>query len=170
MKKLIFTISTFLLVTTNSSALDFTPFSDFTRVIKDEIHLTTVAVTPLSVRCSMIGYGLSELKLNIPSLRWHAVLDHSNGENLGSCVTAGPKFCEFGNMPKIPDGFFVNDTPNVETEMRVILNEQFVTNEDGSCERTLVENISLDVRGIKFTHQKSKRIGLINEAECRELF
>ena len=132
MKKLIFTISTFLLVTTNSSALDFTPFSDFTRVIKDEIHLTTVAVTPLSVRCSMIGYGLSELKLNIPSLRWHAVLDHSNGENLGSCVTAGPKFCEFGNMPKIPDGFFVNDTPNVETEMRVI--GQMIMDEGGYWE------------------------------------
>jgi hypothetical protein len=177
MKKLLLKTAALLLLTNTVMAQDislptrlFTPFHDFSRVIKDTTHKSVVPLNKDTVRCSHIGYGASELKIGIPSLRWEAALDHSNGENLGPCVTAGMSFCGgFGGTPSIPEELLDADNPTETVDVQVVLNEQFVKNEE-SCTRTLVENVFLNVRGIDFNHQRIKEIGEISLQECEAIF
>lgn len=152
----------------------------FERVIKDETHQSNVTLNKKTVRCSALGYGLQELKISVPSLQWHAVLDHSNLDGRGPCVTAGSKFCGFGlpifnengtitDGPSngIPDFLLDLDNPLELVDVRVILKESFFVNSEGTeCHRSLKEEIEMNVRGIDFTHFRSKNIGMLPVESC----
>jgi hypothetical protein len=152
----------------------------FERVIKDATHKSTVTLNKKTVRCSALGYGLQELKISVPSLQWHAVLDHSNQDGRGPCVTAGSKFCGFGlpifnedgtiqDGPSngIPDILLDLDNPTAQVDVRVILKETFFINREGTeCHRGLKEEVEMDVRGIDFSHLRSKSIGTLPVEEC----
>lgn len=137
------------------------------RVLKDVTTPITIEVTEKNVRCSAVGYGLSELKLNIPSLRWLAVLDHSNAENLGPCVTAGA--CsnpDLNREGREPMDIIVSGDDRVHTDVRVILTEVF-SKSGGKCFRSLEERVELNVRGVPFTHLVTESIGTLPVEECK---
>jgi hypothetical protein len=162
------------LLTTNSFALDLINFNpnDFSRVIKDETHTSTIRLNKENVRCSALGYGASELKISIPSLKWNAIFDHSNNDGRGPCVTAGTSFCGFNNFPPesgIPDILLDEERPTEEISVNVKLHEEFSVKEE-SCTRTLREFVTTNVRGIDFTHNRIKSIGEISLKECNQIF
>ena len=167
MKKLLFLSITLLLQVVNAE--------DFKRVIKDETHETQVALDLDTVRCSAIGYGMEELKVTLPSLKWYAVLDHSNQDGLGPCITAGTKFClaPWNRGDTEPDPFptvLINpDQVYEEISVRVILTEIFSKGQqDGQelCHRFLKEEVETEIRGIPFTHVRTKNIGTLPVQEC----
>jgi len=170
MKKIIFITSVLIGLKSFSS-------EEFTRVIKDETHATYVELDTTTVRCSAIGYGMEELKVSLPSLKWNAILDHSNRDGLGPCITAGTKFCSkiFDNDTGtwsslgIPDVLIDPETPTESINVRVVLNEDFRI-EDDICFRSLRENVTTVIRGVDFTHVRSARIGQLPAKECLSIF
>ncbi|MDD0854406.1 hypothetical protein HBN50_14940 [Halobacteriovorax sp. GB3] len=136
------------------------------RVLKDVTTPIMVKVTEENVRCSEIGYGFSELKLNVPSLRWLAVLDHSNAENLGPCVTAGACANPDLDRPgRSPLDIIINGEDLVKTDVRIILTEVFEKH-DEQCFRSLEEKVELEIRGVPFKHFATKSIGTLPVEEC----
>ncbi|WP_127716216.1 hypothetical protein [Halobacteriovorax sp. HLS] len=154
-----------LLLTTQINAEE----TSFTRIIKDETHSSQIILDLESVRCSGLGYGLEELKISVPSLKWSAIFDHSNNDNRGPCVTAGTRFCSFLDPEGIPDVLLDPENPRENIQVRVFLEERFDKKEN-HCTRTLEEKVETNVRGIDFTHSRIKDIGTIDLEECNRLF
>ncbi len=138
------------------------------KIIKDEVHETTITLDKSTVRCSALGYGSSELKISVPSLEWYAIFDHSNRDDRGPCVTAGMDFCtvtdDFINT-KVPDLLVNPEKPTEKINVRVFLKEVF---EDAgeNCLRKIEEHVETEVRGIPFTHMRVKSIGTLPLSEC----
>lgn len=162
-----------LLLSTNVWSMELETLKstrNFERVIKSESHKTTITLNKETVRCSALGYGSSELKISIPSLKWNAIFDHSNNDNRGPCVTAGTSFCGFGNsQPGIPEVLLDEQTPDEEVVVTVQLTEKFSAN-DETCTRVLEEFVETEVRGISFNHFRIKSIGEISLDECNRIF
>ncbi len=132
------------------------------RVILADSKEMDAEVSNKTVRCSALGYGMAELKINIVGLDGWTILDHSNvsfGDDSDlPCMTAGrcKRFDRDG-------GFSINDvvqnTPRTErilvnrilTESRV---ESVGTGGEKVCFRSLTEALSTVVGGIAFNHQR----------------
>ncbi|MEQ1721984.1 MAG: hypothetical protein ABL930_02330 [Pseudobdellovibrio sp.] len=120
-----------------------------------EVSLTTV-------RCSQIGYGFPELKINLSGLDGWTVFDHTNshvGEFGEPCMTAG--VCKRGTAGR---GFSINDLiqdnpgNEVVTVQRQLIERKYESKDQDNvevCIRSLTENLSSSVRGIKFQHSRS---------------
>lgn len=121
---------------------------------------TTVHLNDKTVRCSALGYGVSELKISVPALDYLAFFDHSNIGESEPCMTAG--MCTFRNTG---DGNRVSDIldpnkPSEEIEINMILKEVYYINHDQkSCSRAIEESLKSDLRGKTFTHFRSKSLG-----------
>lgn len=173
-----------LMTILNLTILSTQATTQFKRIIKDETHETTVELNKETVRCSALGYGQSELKISVPSLKWNAIFDHSNTDGRGPCVTAGRMSCsnflQFptlteANLPSIsetkssiPDELIDPDKPKEKILVRVFLTEEFTITED-SCFRELRENVETNVRGINFNHLRIKNIGELEVNECLQI-
>ncbi|OIQ20689.1 MAG: hypothetical protein BM556_01755 [Bacteriovorax sp. MedPE-SWde] len=177
MKKL-FTLTMITLLTTATAAtdIDFGGIDEsntFRRVIKEATHKSTITLDKSTVRCSALGYGLEELKIGIPTLAWRAIFDHSNQDGRGPCVTAGTSFCKQQfNLPSkvgIPEVLLNPDKPTEEVDVKVVLTEEFRIDFNNKCVRTLLENVITDVRGITFTHLRTKNIGELPLQECLDV-
>ncbi|OUR95299.1 hypothetical protein A9Q84_15780 [Halobacteriovorax marinus] len=158
-----------------------TQANNFSRIIKDRTHETTIKLDRSTVRCSALGYGSAELKITVPSLKWNAIFDHSNTDGRGPCVTAGRMSCSAflqfpaitpGSLPdlslpnnSIPDVLIDAEKPEERISVRVFLTEEFNIREE-ICTRTLKENVVTMVRGIEFKHQRVKSIGELPISEC----
>ena len=159
MKKLLF-ISATALLTLNLMAAE--------RILISDSKITDVTMNRTSIRCSQLGYGLAELKINIPALDGWTIFDHSNinaGDFQGEpCMTAGA--CK--RNAKLP-GFSIEDilgVPEQERTERIKVNRKIVEvkdlgkDENGNdiCNRHIEERLATDVgRGdgngrIQFTH------------------
>ena len=169
MKRLLTITSLLLLTSVNASVFETVGINVVERIIKDEVHKTTITLDDSTVRCSSLGYGMSELKISVPSLEWYAIFDHSNQDGRGPCVTAGTEFCNgfdrFSNENNIPDNLLDPDNTRQDIEVRVFLKEVFQATAD-SCLRTLKEHVETNVRGIPFTHVRVKSIGTLPLSEC----
>ena len=150
----------------------------FTRVIKDHTHKATVTLTKDTIRCSPFGYGLSELKVTLNSLKYYAIFDHSNQDGLGPCITAGHRYClpdwnvDHNLKVSLPKVLLNPDKLTEEILVRVSLEEEFSIferNETRDCRRTLIESVETDIRGIPFTHLRSKDIGSLPAEECERI-
>ncbi|MEE3080480.1 MAG: hypothetical protein VX341_14165 [Bdellovibrionota bacterium] len=151
----------------------------FERVLKDETHQATVKLNDQTVRCSALGYGMSELKVTLDSLLHNTIFDHSNQDGLGPCITAGVSYCapawDFGD-DSAPDPFPTDlidpNRPTEEINVRVVLKETFylkITPTEKKCFRNLVEDVNTEIRGIKFTHNRTKYIGMLSVEECEQI-
>lgn len=133
------------------------------RVILQDAKTSTAEVSVATVRCSAIGYGGEELKINLAGLDGWTLFDHSNsgfGDINGEpCMTAG--LCK---TPWGGDGFSVEDViqNNPATEMVTVLRtvkEVKVETRDQHnrevCQRSLHEELQTTIRGIRFHHLRS---------------
>lgn len=148
-----------------------TRFEHFSRVSLKDSFETTVDVDQDSVRCSQVGYGVSELKINVPGLKWNAVFDHSNAENLGPCMTAGVCRDDVLDLDGLTPDDLIQDSPGRENiVVERLLEEQFrLDHQQKTCSRTLTEVLDTVIRGQEFTHTVSKQIGDLPFSTCLEL-
>ena len=154
MKTLIMTIT--LLGTINAWA------KDSQRVILADSKTFLTEVSTNTVRCSQLGYGAKELKINLAALDGWTLFDHTNshvGEFGEPCMTAGQ--CKRG--PNDQTGFTIDDlvqsNPGNEviTVFRNVIESKTETKDsEGNdvCSRALTENITATIRGIKFQHTR----------------
>lgn len=146
------------------------------RVILQDSKKMEVEVSTLSVRCSSIGYGFRELKINLPALDGWTILDHSNvqfGDRSDlPCMTAGA--CK-GQWNGQNDGFGIDDViqnnPRKElievhrtvTEVRQLLEDQPGVKR---CFRNLREDLKTVVGGVEFTHTRMSEDQVMREQAC----
>lgn len=148
-----------------------TRFENFSRVSLKDSFKTSVDVNQETVRCSSVGYGVSELKINVPGLKWNAVFDHSNAENLGPCMTAGVCRDDIINLDGLAPVDLIQGSPGRENiVVQRVLEETFrLDHLDKTCSRTLRESLDTVIRGQEFTHTVSKQIGELPFETCLDL-
>lgn len=152
-----------LLVITVMSSLN-TWAKDTQRVILADNKTFVTEVSTSTVRCSRVGYGFPELKINLSSLDGWTVFDHTNsdvGEFEEPCMTAGA--CKISPTQQ-QSGFTINDliqdNPGSEviTVQRQLIENKYETKDQAGkeiCVRFLTENLNTIARGIKFFHSRS---------------
>jgi hypothetical protein len=118
-------------------------------------------ISTTTVRCTEIGYGAQELKINLAGLDGWTLFDHTNahvGEFGDPCMTAGR--CKAPWSGSDDNGFTIDDLiqnrPGTEIIKvdREVIEVKMVINRNGErvCERSLREHLSTTVRGIAFGH------------------
>ncbi len=134
---------------------------DSQRVILSDSKRFETEVSTETVRCSQVGYGAQELKINLAALDGWTLFDHTNaqaGEFGEACMTAGR--CK---MMGGQNGFTIDDLIKNNPGMEVIkVDRQIIESKTESkdqngvdvCVRSLAENLSTTVRGIKFKHSR----------------
>ena len=119
----------------------------------------TVALNEDSVLCSKADYGALFLKILIPDLAKHTLLNHRNLGAAAPCVAAG--LCTDDNNPsKIID--VNNPTEKIVVKIDVYRAEYaestggFMPGEPIKqiCAVTLIERVETTIRGRKFTHER----------------
>jgi hypothetical protein len=118
------------------------------------------------VRCSALGYGQPELKVDVPDLDWAAVFNHRQLGEGEPCMAAG--VCGGTNTPARVLAGGEGDVPAhllvVHTEVGTI------TAGHSTCTRELVEELTMALRGLTFAHRKSTPLAPWTAAECRKLY
>lgn len=143
------------------------------RVLISDSKVTDVTLNKISVRCSALGYGMAELKINIPALDGWTLFDHSN-INLGDfpgepCMTAG--VCtRRANAPGFSIEDILGNVENVKVERlkinRKIVEVKLLAKDDNGndiCIRQIHERLETDVPredGQGVIHFKHARHGL----------
>ncbi|MBC7540410.1 MAG: hypothetical protein H7281_16420, partial [Bacteriovorax sp.] len=136
------------------------------RVLVNDNKKMDAELNSTTVRCSMIGYGSSELKITLKGLDGWTLFDHSNfraGDSVDSpCMTAGQ--CK--RFPK-SSGFSIDDIlANGDKTETVVVNRQIIEvkevskDESGAdvCSRHIEERLATTVTRadsngkIKFSH------------------
>lgn len=135
-----------------------------TRVLKDTTTWVAISLTPQTVFCTDRGYGTVQLKVSVPDLEHLAHFDHRVvGERL-PCITGG--LCKPGNNPS--DLIQSNERLAV-APIRVVLKETTILNEEGtSCQRQLTEEITSQIRGHRFTHQRANELIPVDVEKCQQ--
>ncbi len=136
--------------------------ADLKKEIWRQTFTIEVAVTNDSVRCSAIGYGLPELKIDVPALDWAAKFQHRNLGEGQPCMTAGR--CTSFRGPEL----VLQDRPGVEAvDLTVIHSEEGVIDrERDTCHRRLVEEVEMTLRGTRFTHTRTAPLIHVSAEEC----
>jgi hypothetical protein len=131
------------------------------RVILQDSKTFSTEVSVNTVRCSEVGYGAQELKINLAGLDGWTLFDHSNaqvGEFGEPCMTAGRCKATWNK-----DGFTIEDliqnrpgTEVITVQREVIEIKQVTQDHQGhlACERSLQENLVTSVRDITFRHTR----------------
>jgi hypothetical protein len=153
------------------------------RILISDSKVSDVTINNTSIRCSALGYGMAELKINIPALDGWTVFDHSNinaGDFGGQpCMTAGA--CRRNAKT---GGFSIDDILGVPSQERVEtvkVNRKLVEvkelskDESGNdiCVRHIEERLLANVnRGdgngvIRFTHLRSGLIENFPVSVCQ---
>jgi hypothetical protein len=125
------------------------------KVLDAEINYETVL-------CSAVGYGGSELKINIKALDGWTILDHTNlrfGERSGlPCMTAGACKYQFSDVGYTVDDL-VKNFPRIE---KVVVNRELIETrtlvkigDQLKCSRMLSESLNTVIGGIPFFHRRS---------------
>ncbi len=139
-------------------------------IIKDQKIINQV-INDKTVKCSHLGYGVSELKINIEALNGWTMLDHSNvifGDVKGlPCMTAGSCKGAFW------DGFEVEDIilNNPRTEEITVQREYIeirnldIKNND-KCLRNFKEILQTNIAGIPFKHLRWSSEDVMPAAAC----
>lgn len=136
---------------------------DSERTILQDAKTFAAEVSVATVRCSAIGYGGEELKINLAGLDGWTLFDHSNSSvgdiNGEPCMTAG--LCK---RPWGGGGFSVDDViqnnPATElvTVLRTVKEVKFETRDQHNrevCQRSLHEELHTTIRGVQFHHLRS---------------
>jgi hypothetical protein len=152
-----------LLFTTLMAAGFSTWAANSERVILSDAKTFATEVSLQTVRCSQIGYGSEELKINLAGLDGWTLFDHSNNAsgdlNGQPCMTAGICKAPWHNNGHTIDDVVQNrpGTETVTVVRKVIEVKTETKNADNIdvCQRSLREELATTVRGIAFHHVRT---------------
>ena len=139
--------------------------SEFRRtLVQTSGHAMTIEVSPDTVLCTNVGYGVSFLKVLIPELAPITLLDHQNIGAGAPCVAAG--MCgPIGDASPSDILEEDNNEENVEVFIKVY-RQDAISHDAQTCTVSLVEQIDVNIRGLAFTHQVSAGLGSRNYQDC----
>lgn len=134
------------------------------RILLQDKKILDAEINRTTLRCSALGYGLSELKINLKGLDGWTLLDHSNrrfGEFNGEpCMTAGAcKEFDFQEGGFDLDEILRNNSGTERVVVHRIVKESksIITDHHKRerCQRTLIEELKTKAAGIDFFHQRA---------------
>jgi uncharacterized protein (TIGR03382 family) len=137
-----------------------------TRFAETIVHNTTTSMSikldQSTVLCSTADYGSPHLKVLIPKLGSLTLLDHQNTGAGAPCVAAGA--CVPGNMPEdILDE--ANPIEQVSMHVRAVRADE-TDAQFQSCETSLVEHVTVTIRGKEFKHERRAWLGSRQFSDC----
>ena len=141
------------------------------KVVLERKFKINAEVNTATVRCSAIGYGYSELKINLRELKGKTVFDHSNarfGEFNQPCMTAGACVnLDNEQVFSIEDVIQGNPrTEEIEVTQTLLSSKSKVENPTTHklvCEKELVERLETAVGGVPFFHVRSAVVETLPE-------
>jgi uncharacterized protein (TIGR03382 family) len=131
-------------------------------LIHDTTSSVDITLDANTVLCSSADYGALYLKVGLPELARLTLLDHQNVGAGAPCVAAGA--CKPGNMPSdIIDP--AHPTETVQINVKAFRADEADSTAQ-TCDTTLIERVSVNIRGFEFTHERSAPLGSRRFADC----
>ena len=132
------------------------------------VHDTTTSVdlllTPETVICSHADYSATFLKVLIPQLASITLLDHQNTDAGAPCVAAG-ECAPFGDHA--PSDILDEADTSETVDIRVrALRVDDIDHDAETCTTTLRERVHLEIRGVRFAHERWADLGSRPYADC----
>jgi len=130
-------------------------------------HTVTIPVkmSQDTIRCSAVGYGMPELKIDVPALDYAASFQHRNFGEGQPCMTAG-RCDEVGG----PEVILSGGEEEITTELTVIHQEVAWLDEvRNTCFRQIEEHLEMNVRGHIFTHKRAATLNEISADLCKKV-
>ncbi len=138
---------------------------DLSKIISQNTIDTTVRVAANTVRCSSLGYGRPELKIDVPALDWAAVFNHRTQGEGQPCMTSvvcrgdvGPNLVLAGGEAEVAVQLVVTHTEKA-----------WLDRENDKCFRHLEEHVEMELRGLKFSHVRTGQLAESTVAACEAL-
>lgn len=181
-------IALFLILSTSVSAAD--RFESRSRELFRKTHQIQLDLNPLSVRCSDVGYGNVQLKINVDALEYLSFFDHSNPGEVAPCMTAGAMSCVQNDIPTFPlpplngpetllDEATENEADTltrfrslgkVTTQLEQVLTEKYYLDlQEQTCRRSIEEIVETEVDGTLFSHFRTGNLGEYPYDICLQL-
>lgn len=136
------------------------------REVSRTVQPIPVKVSAETVRCSALGYGRPELKIDVPALDWAATFNHRTFGEGQPCMTS--VVCRGGIGP---DVILSEGEAEVTVDLEVLHTEvAYIDEATGTCDRSLVEELKMELRGQTFHHTRSGNLGRTSAAQCLALF
>ncbi len=136
------------------------------REVSRTVQQIPVKIAAETVRCSSLGYGRPELKIDVPALDWTATFNHRTFGEGQPCMTS--VVCRGGVNT---DVILREGEAEVTANLEIVHSEvAFIDEENGTCDRLLVEDLKMELRGLTFTHNRSGSLGRTTVAQCLALF
>ena len=153
---------TLLLLT--SASMGFAQ-KELSKVISRNVVDASVKVAANTVRCSSLGYGRPELKIDVPALDWAASFNHRTFGEGQPCMTS--LVCRGGVGPEL---ILADGEAEVPVKLIVTHTEKaWLDRENDKCSRWLEEHVEMELRGLKFTHVRLGNLGESTVAACEAL-
>ena len=126
---------------------------------------TSVKVSASTVRCSSLGYGRPELKIDVPALDWAASFNHRTFGEGQPCMTSVTCSNEVGTDLLLSQG-------EAEVPVRLIVThteKAWLDRASDKCSRYLEEHVEMQLRGLRFTHVRTGNLAESSVAACEAL-
>jgi hypothetical protein len=159
----------------SSSLLAAERFETRERELFRKNHKINLDLNPLSVRCSDVGYGNVQLKINVDALEYISFFDHSNPGESAPCMTAGMMSCRQSFQFPLPGEDDTQDDllqkeddiltkfraiGKVQADLEQVMKESLrIDHQDQTCHRYIHEEVTTVVDGTTFTHYRSGNLG-----------
>ena len=132
------------------------------------VHETTTSVdlllTPETVICSHADYSATFLKVLIPQLASITLLDHQNTDAGAPCVAAG-ECAPFGDHAPSDILDEADTSETVDIRVRATRLEE-IDHEAQTCTTALRERVDLEIRGVRFAHERYADLGSRPYGDC----
>ncbi len=110
-----------------------------------------------SVICSSAGYGRDFLKILVPQLAKHSLMEHRNIGVSAPCLAAGD--CLNDESQEFLKIIKEHGSINKKSIMKITLKKAFVYNDrDKVCRMWLHEDVELKIGKFKFTHSRNSKL------------
>lgn len=124
-----------------------------------------VKVDETTVRCSALGYSRPELKVDVPALDWAATFQHRNFGEGQPCMTAGR--CTNERSPEL---ILAGGAGVDKAQLEVVHTEEaYLDESNNTCYRSLVETVTMQLRGQTFTHRRSGVLSEVSADLCKAI-
>lgn len=132
------------------------------------VHDTTTSVdlllTPETVICSHADYSATFLKVLIPQLASITLLDHQNSDAGAPCVAAG-ECAPFGDHAPSDILDEADTSETVDIRVRAVRVDA-IDHDAETCTTALRERVHLEIRGVRFAHERWADLGSRPYADC----
>ena len=129
-------------------------------ILAERTTLLRINLNETSVKCSIQGYSMPNLKVLVPELAAITILNHRNSNEGAPCIAAG-SCSEFSPSQILSQGNGIDEVP-----VHVVLRKS--TELHGKiCRVTLIENVDAIIRGIPFYHERIHDVADRIPADCK---